>query len=106
MECQDNQSHLRKTEVIMNFEIEYIKANNQYFYLVSKRVQDEKCYPGFYKPVCFIKKLPFGRYRIDYWDKYNADLERVSNEYEQIPNTRLILYPSGIQEIRYTKKLN
>jgi len=38
-----------------------------------------------------IKKLLFGRWQIDFNNRYGG----------VTPNTRLILYPSGIQEIKY-----
>ena len=42
----------------------------------------------------------FGRWQIDYFDEFNHKGFWGNNE-NQTPNTRVILYPSGIEEIKY-----
>lgn len=65
--------------------LEYIKANGVY-YKPQEGISD---YPFFLG--CSIKKLLFGRWQVDYYDNfYNKD-------------SRIILYPSGIEEIKYLK---
>ena len=82
--------------------LKYIKADNIYYFPVGEKVQDPKCWEGIWKPVCFIKQLSGGKFQIDMWDSNSADWENgVGNEDKQTPNTKIILYPSGIQEIRY-----
>lgn len=81
--------------------IKYIKANGEYFWPQEKGVQDPKKIPGCFKPVCYIKKLWFGRWQIDLHDDYFS-----SHWNNQIPNARLVLYPAGIQEIKWEKESN
>lgn len=82
----------------------YIKANGEYYYPQEPNVQDPKKIEGCCLPVCRIKKLLFGRYQVDYYDQFEQfRLKGVSTSGEENkPNLRLILYPSGIEEIKYT----
>ncbi len=85
--------------------LEYIKANGEYYYPQEPNVQDPKCHDGICIPVCYIKKLWFGRWQVDLYED-NVELETtggITFERNKYPNVRLILYPSGIQEIRYLK---
>lgn len=77
-----------------------IKSGNKFFIPQKAGVQDPECRPGFLLPVCYIKKLWFGRWQIDYYDEL-YETEGFGNKRNQTPNTRLILYPSSIQQIRY-----
>lgn len=77
-----------------------IKANNKFFVERKTGVQDPEAYPGFFLPVCYIKKLWFGRWQIDYYDPA-YETYGFGRDRNQKPNTRLILYPSSIQEVRY-----
>lgn len=56
-------------------------------------------------PVCIIKKLLFGRYKIEYYDRLLwlelGTLYSYSPGDEDKPNAVKILYPSGIKEIKY-----
>lgn len=57
----------------------YIKANGIYYQA---------------NETCLIKKLWFGRWQVDYFDYlYLGDTGK--------PNMRVILYPSGIEEIKF-----
>ena len=85
--------------------IVYIKANGEYYRPQEAGSQDPKCIEGCFLGVCYIKKLLFGRWEIRYYDGLYADWENgVSFDANQTPNTKLILYPSGIEEIRYKWK--
>jgi len=67
-------------------------------------VQDPTKVAGYYHPVCLIKKLLFGRWQIDYFCPKVACVNGgISRGDENTPNIRLILYPNGIQQIRYEK---
>lgn len=85
-------------------EIEYIKANGKYYrpQKAGVRMEDSLCN----HPVCVIKKLFFGVWRIDYHCEYTRRYI-IQCGYtpgdEDIPNKRLILYPSGIEEISYLR---
>ena len=78
-------------------ELEYIKANNVYYKPQKEGVQDPDKIKGCFYSVCIIKKRWFGLWQIDYHQEW-------SDGDENIPNRRLILFPSRIEEIRY--KLN
>ena len=82
-----------------NKKLEYIKANDVYFFQQKAGEQDPKKIEGCNKPVCNIKKLLFGRWEINYFDDFPYRSGQTHNE--NIPSHRLILYPSGIQEIKY-----
>lgn len=84
-------------------EIEYIKANDKYYYPQLAGIQDSKKHIGYCYDVCFIKKLIFGIFQIDFYDPYLVK-GGYGRETNQKPNARLLIYPSGIQEIKY--KLN
>ena len=81
--------------------LEYIKANGRIYRPQKAGIQDPEKIEGCMLPVCFIKKLMFGRWQVDYYDdnpyayKYAYD--------NQIPASRIILYPSGIEEVKYVK---
>jgi len=84
-------------------EIEYIKANGNYYQPQKKGVDNPRgigCYP-----VCFITKLLFGRWKIEKYDSQYNDLSDYPNG-NQIPNCKIILYPAGIQEVKYCSGTN
>jgi len=79
-------------------EIRYIKVNGKYFHPQKPGVQHPDKIKGCFFPICIITKLWFGRFQIDFhddmhWIGYATD--------DQKPNTRLIVYPNGIEEISY-----
>jgi hypothetical protein len=81
-------------------ELQYIKTKNGDIFRPQKAgVTDESKICSNY-PVCIIKKLLFGMYQIDYFDEFNVKGYHSFGQ-EDKPNTRLILYPSGIEEIKY-----
>lgn len=83
--------------------LDYIKANGKKYYPREAYVQDPNLIEGCYYPVCFIKKLFFGRWQIDYYDDYVQ--YEINGGYsmrdECKPNARIILYPSGIEEVKW-----
>lgn len=83
--------------------IEYIKANGILYRPVKKETQHPSYHPGLFMNVCFIKKLLFGKWQIDYFDE-NVSFDKKGfstfND-NQEPNVRIILYLSGIEEIKY-----
>ena len=86
--------------------LEYIKANGQYHRPQKAGEKDKSRIIG-NLPVRTIKQLLFGRWKIDYFD---IDIQfeikgSYSNGDEDTPNIRLILYPSGIEEIVWVKEL-
>ncbi len=86
----------------MVMEIEYIKAGGKYYTPQKAGVKDPSKTSGNLH-VCIIKKLLFGRYQIDYYCDYRQFYELGGYQHgnEDKPNTRLILYPAGIEEIRF-----
>jgi len=82
--------------------LKHIKANGKYYRPQKAGVKNPVMRFSNYH-VCKIKKLPFGRWRIDYFDEavqfYNKGGYTWGDE--DTPNQRVILYPSGIDEIRY-----
>tara|TARA_R110000772_G_scaffold43930_1_gene101089 strand:- start:285 stop:566 length:282 start_codon:yes stop_codon:yes gene_type:complete len=87
-----------------DMELEYIKANGQYYRPQKAGIKDESKRFSNY-PVCTIKKLLFGLWRIDYYcDHTQFDVKGgYSFGDEDTPNKRAILYPSGIEEISYLR---
>lgn len=81
--------------------LEYIKANDIYFHPQEAGVQDPRKREGCFYPVCYIKKISFGRWQIDYYD--SNIYAYPDNNNNQLPASRLIIYPSGIQEIKYNE---
>jgi hypothetical protein len=82
--------------------LEYIKANGIYYRPQKAGVQDTDKIEGCLLLVCFIKKLFFGRWQIDYYDD---GLYVYKSSYDnQKPASRLILYPSAIELIKYTEE--
>lgn len=80
--------------------LEYIKTKDgQYFYPQKAGVKDKSKIFGNY-PVCIIKSISNGRFQIDYFDMFNC-IDGYSFGCEDKPNTRLILYPNGIEKISY-----
>lgn len=85
-------------------ELEYIRTNSNLFIPQKAGVKTEKGSLVNHH-VCIIKKLLFGRWQIDYFDKW----ENINNGRgyrfgdEDVPNKRLILYPNGIEEISYIR---
>ena len=81
-------------------QIEYIKTKGgDIFYPQKAGIKDEtKNFTNY--PVCIIKKLFFGTFQIDYFDRFYCK-NGYSFGDEDFPNTRIILYPNGIEEIRY-----
>jgi hypothetical protein len=84
--------------------LEYIKADGTYYRPQEPGVKDETKISSNY-PVCLIKKLFFGRWQIDYYDKDTQWREKgcYSIGDEDKPNVRLIVYPLGIEEIRWLR---
>jgi len=83
-------------------EIAHIKANGNYYRPQEAGVQNPGLIKGCCYPVCYIKKLWFGRWQIDYHSSYDVDYNKgVPFHSEHIITTRIILYPSGIEEIKY-----
>lgn len=82
--------------------LEYIKANGTYYSPQLSGVKDEAKRFGNHH-VCLIKKLLlFGRWQIDYYDQYRPGGFTCGDE--NTPNARLIIYPSGIEEIKWSKE--
>lgn len=84
--------------------LQYIKANGEYYRVQEPGIQDPIMKEGIYRPVCYIKKLWFGRWQVDYYDNHNAHYEKGYSTWgeNQKPSHRIILYPAGIEEIKYT----
>lgn len=80
-------------------EIIHIKVNGTYYKPVKPNTQAVGCWDGVYEPICTIKKLLFGRYQIDYYDRYLEEYGKIGGNI--YPNARIIAYPSGIEEIKY-----
>ncbi len=81
-------------------ELEYIKANGTYYKPQLAGIKDETKRFGNHH-VCLIKKLFFGRWKIDYYDEYTQGGFTCGDEDKT--NARLIIYPSGIEEIKWVK---
>ena len=85
--------------------IEHIKANGRYYRPQEPGVQQPNKIEGCCYPVCYIKKLWFGRWQIDYNDSMDEDWsEGVPMVSEDRITTRVILYTPGIEEIKYLKR--
>ena len=83
-------------------QLEYIKANGKYWYPMKSGVQHPNRREGCFYPVCFIKQISNGRWQVDYFDNnYCAYKDHWDN---QIPGSRIILYPSGIEEVKFSEK--
>ena len=84
--------------------LEYIKANGEYYRPQEAGIKDPSTHFSNYH-VCIIKKLWFGRWQIDYYDHHKQF--EVYGSYgfgdEDTPNQRVILYPSGIEEIKWLR---
>jgi hypothetical protein len=81
--------------------IDYIKTKDRIYKSQEKGVRDESKIYGNY-PVCNIKKISFGRYKIDYFCSIRQCYvlkKGIKDGDEDTPNTRVILYPNGIEEI-------
>ena len=79
--------------------LEYIKANGKCYYPQEAGIQHSNR-PNENYPVCLIKELWFGRWQIDYYDEDKWS-NSLSARIEDEPNQRLMLYPSGIEEIKW-----
>lgn len=85
-------------------ELKYVKAANRYWYPQEPGVQMEgkNIRPGVNYPVCYIKKIPGGRIQIDFHDdSLSFSYENYIRVSRDEPNSRIIIYPSGIEEIGY-----
>lgn len=82
-------------------QIEYIRLGDIIYYNQPAGVQNPKSIKGVMLDVCIIKKLPFGRYRIDRYNPLKPTNHYSMFESNQHPNERIIAYPSGISEIKY-----
>jgi len=82
--------------------IEYIKANGVYFRPQEPGIKDKLKIEGNY-PVCKITELESDKWKIEYFDIDAQFSDKGSYSYgdENHPNVMLILFPSGIEEIRY-----
>ena len=85
-------------------ELEYIKAGGKYYRPQEAGVKNTtKLFSNY--PICLIKKLRFGRWRIDFFDKmiqYSKFGGYMFGD-EDKPNTTIFLYPAGIEEIVYSQ---
>lgn len=84
-------------------EIDYIKTKDEVYKPQKKGIKDESKRIGNY-PVCYIKKLSFGRYQIDYYCSMHQVYvlkKGVCFGDEDKPNKRIILYPKAIEEISF-----
>lgn len=92
-----------RVDFFSDMKLKYIKASGKYYRPQRAGEQDPNKVEGCYYPVCIIKKLSFGRWQIDYYDEHTQSYE--NDEYglgdENKPTTRLIIYPNGIEEIRW-----
>lgn len=75
-------------------EIAYIKANGIYYKPQIYGVQDPKMIEGVFYPEIKITKMSFGRYKVEGY---------ASSIYDDWG--AIIIYPSGIEEIRYKKNI-
>lgn len=87
--------------------IKYIKAGGNFYQAMEpgeelKKRADGKHFNNY--QARRIKKLLFGRWLIEYYDYWIEKELRGgwTSESHLKANTRIILYPSGIEEIRYT----
>lgn len=76
--------------------LEYIKSNGKVYRPVEPKTEG---WGGLFIPVCYIKKMSRGRWQVDTWDIHASGYGSSNQE----PNTRIILYPSGIEEIKYNQ---
>ena len=85
--------------------LKHIIANGRCYIPHGTRDQIEGCREGVYHPVCEIKKLLFGRWQVDFHDEdykyYNEKGQRYYPLDKSNVNTRIILYPSGIEQIKW-----
>jgi hypothetical protein len=81
-------------------ELEYIKSKNGKMFFPQKAGEKDLSKNISNYPVCIIKPLSNGRFQIDYFDSMNCK-EGYSFGDEDKPNTRVILYPGGIDEVSY-----
>ena len=85
--------------------LEFIKADGVIYKAQEPGEQAYGKIEGCFKDVCYIKKLRFRRWQIDDYDErvqYDV-LGGYGNQSNQTPNARIILYPSGIEQIKYIK---
>jgi hypothetical protein len=78
--------------------LDYIKANGRRYRPQEAGVPKPNTFCNY--PVCKIKKLLFGRWMVEYYDPY--DCGGYSFGDEDTPNKRVVLYPAGIEEIRWS----
>jgi hypothetical protein len=78
--------------------LDYIKADGRRYRPQEAGVKMPKSYRNY--PVCKIKKLLLGRWMVEYYDDYDCDGYSFGDE--DTPNKRVILYPAGIEEIRWS----
>lgn len=82
-------------------QIEYIKSGGEKYYHQEKGEQDPTKIEGICYPICLITKKVFGRYQVDYYDEFEKPVTDDWYQENQIPNRRLVIYPSGVEEIKY-----
>ena len=75
-------------------EIEYIKANGVYYRPMKYGIQDPSKMEGCFYPEVKITKLWFGRWKIEGYKDSIYDDDNI---------IMIILFPAGIEEIRYKK---
>lgn len=82
--------------------LEYIKANGEYYYPMQPGIQDPSKIDG----VCYeevrITKLWFGRYKVEMFPYVFLSKDGTYKP-KNNPHTTIILYPAGIQEIKYSE---
>ena len=80
--------------------IEYIITKKGYtYYPTEKKVQHPSRWRGLYRDVCYITELEDNGFQIDYYEWETGDLDADNQE----TNRRLILFPSGIDQVNYKK---
>lgn len=82
----------------------HIKANGICYSPMPPRVDKPGTYSWY--PVCYIKKLSFGRWQVDYYNESHEWATKGTKKVgsEAYPNLRVILYPAGIEEIKFEYK--
>lgn len=79
--------------------LEYIKAGGRIY--IPQEAGIPKPGTSCNYPVCKIKKLLFGLWMVEYYEPYNNRCGYSFGD-EDKPNRRVILYPAGIEQIRWT----
>ncbi len=81
------------------YKLQYIKAGGKYYKPIGLKEQNPDMRDGVFKGVCFITQIGDGRWQVDYYDDWIYAYKHAYDNQE--PRERVILYPSGIEEIKY-----